>query len=152
MRKMLPDATGNYLQNRNLSGTDTIHLNWNMQHIKSINEVRVVAFVQNITTREVYQSVLINPIVSTGVSENEQESMNVTVFPNPSSGVLTVEWSETLANATFEITDVTGKRIKTGALKGAKRLEITTENIAKGLYFFSVKANGQHITKKIIVN
>jgi hypothetical protein len=77
-------------------------------------------------------------------------------FPNPSNGITTVRYSlQNEANVTFEMMDVTGKRIFS-TLEGKKNpgtysLEINTAELNSGIYFYSILVNGNKITKKMII-
>ncbi|MBA2612738.1 MAG: hypothetical protein H0U95_12245 [Bacteroidetes bacterium] len=88
MRKMLPNQSGSLLINKNLNGKDTITFNWPMQKIKNNAEVRVVAFVQNKNTKEVYMANLFSTNISTGLNERLADGLSFKTFPNPANDVL----------------------------------------------------------------
>lgn len=56
-----------------------------------------MAFVQNITTREIYQAALFSPSILTSVPNNSEDSNGILAFPNPaktSFKILTTTISE----------------------------------------------------------
>ena len=65
MRKMLPTANGSVLSNFSSGSSTTINQSWNVgSYIKDISQLAVVAFVQDITTKEIYQAAFEKPTAS----------------------------------------------------------------------------------------
>lgn len=74
------------------------------------------------------------------------EKEKLLMYPNPTTGIITVSYSKP---AEFNITDINGKILKTGKLNlGLSR--ITIEEFSAGLYFFKVKTDSGTITKKLL--
>jgi hypothetical protein len=70
-------------------------------------------------------------------------------YPNPVNSVVTVTINGTMAaNASVEITDVTGKVIKTVKLNGAKA-DINVSDIASGVYFVKYADDARQESIKI---
>jgi PKD repeat protein len=74
--------------------------------------------------------------VSTSVGVNELSLAHVSVYPNPSSGVFSIEASMEMETA--YITDLSGKLIFTGELSGNETV-IDAEKFASGTYFLSIR-------------
>lgn len=78
------------------------------------------------------------------------------VFPNPfnSSATIQFKYLRFSDNATFKLLDINGKTIIISSINAqTKSINITRENISKGLYFYQVIQNSQNIaTGKMIVN
>lgn len=97
----------------------------------------------------------INLTSLTGVAEIPLVS-NISLFPNPATDRLTVEF-DLVDNKDMdvEIKDVLGRVIKTVGKTyyqaGHHRLELSLGDIAKGIYFISLKSNAQTVTQKIVV-
>ncbi len=93
---------------------------------------------------------------SLSVEENEKEADLFQNFPNPSNGMTTVKYSlQNEANVTFEMIDVTGKKV-ISTFEGKKNpgvysLEINTADLNSGIYFYSILVNGNKITKKMTI-
>ena len=75
---------------------------------------------------------------------------------NPANGSTTFNY--TLLNnsdVAFNVYDITGKVVYTENLAnqsvGAHRLDINTTELADGIYFYSLTANGQKVTRKMVV-
>lgn len=77
-------------------------------------------------------------------------------FPNPSNGMTTVRYSlQNEANVTFEMIDVTGKKV-VSTIEGNKNpgvysIELNTAELNSGIYFYSILVNGNKITKKMTI-
>ena len=76
--------------------------------------------------------------------------------PNPANGSTTFNY--TLLNnsdVAFNVYDITGKVVYTENLAnqsvGAHRLDINTTELADGIYFYNLTANGQKVTRKMVV-
>jgi len=80
--------------------------------------------------------------VSTTVGVNELSLANISVYPNPSNGLFTIEASSNMTKA--YITDVSGKLVYSGDLSG-NEATINVENFAAGSYFLSVQFENEMI-------
>jgi type IX secretion system substrate protein len=87
----------------------------------------------------------VNPIAS--VEQN---------FPNPFSSSTMIEVSlENNANLSMEVVNMIGQKVlevnKGQVQSGTHTFEISAENMKSGIYFYTVKANENTVTKKMIV-
>lgn len=151
MRKMLPNQNGSFLVNRNLNGKDTIMLNWPMQKIKSNAQVRVVAFVQNKTTKEVYMANLFSTTISTGLNEIKKDALSFHVFPNPATDHLSISFYNLKNDATITIVDVLGKSLLTETVSPDKTLLLNTSDFKKGIYFMILNDGMNAVSKKVVI-
>ncbi len=76
--------------------------------------------------------------------------------PNPAGSETTIQYEiQNNANVTFEMYDVMGRKVLSmneGAQnKGKHSINVTTERIASGTYYYSLKADNNRITKKLVV-
>lgn len=77
-------------------------------------------------------------------------------FPNPADNNTTITYSvKESSNILFEITDLTGKVVFAAnqgtQAPGDYQLVVNVEDFASGMYFYTLVANGQKITKKMMV-
>jgi len=86
-------------------------------------------------------------IVSPYVGINNINAINVTVYPNPTSGILTIENAE---GFNITITDVNGRTIYTQPATRNSQLAIDISNHANGMYFIQFTDNNTVSTIKII--
>jgi len=97
-----------------------------------------------------------NTIVSmVGINELSNGG-NLSVYPNPSSGDLTIEMNLlTQSNVDVSIENILGKIVYSNNLtpidgKVSQKIDLTKEST--GVYFIHVNVDGEKITKKIILN
>lgn len=76
--------------------------------------------------------------------------------PNPAGAETVINYEiQNNATVTFEIFDVTGKKVlvmnEGEKNKGKYSLTVTTEKLASGTYYYSMKAGKNRITKKMVI-
>ncbi len=75
--------------------------------------------------------------------------VDFSVYPNPGTGVFTIEMNDEL-NATVEVYDALGKKVKTIQQNGFKSvLDLT--GFPKGMYMINITSEGQLVSKKIVL-
>ena len=71
----------------------------------------------------------------------------LTVYPNPTNGVLTIHHSEfNIQNSSFRITNLMGQTVQTGSLN-AETQQIDVSGLPQGMYFISIG----DVTQKFVV-
>ncbi len=94
------------------------------------------------------KSACVNFVPGTNVGINEAaETINLELYPNPTSSNVTVTANENISNVT--ITDMLGKVVFEEQEVG-KTVTISTVNFSKGFYLVRVESNGAIATKKLI--
>lgn len=153
MRKMFPNANGTVLQNRQLNGKDTISISWTVSKFKDISELRLVAFVQHINSREVLQAGMATPQISTGITEESNNSeMNFQVIPNPASNEIVVTIPETIKSDDLFLFSMRGERIKVPFEKsGENDFRASIKSVPNGVYYLRVHSLKAIRTKKLII-
>jgi hypothetical protein len=84
--------------------------------------------------------------------DDYEEVANILVYPNPTSGQLTIN-NEQLIIDDVEVFDVYGRKQKAESRKGEKEKgEITIDitNLPTGIYFIKIETDKVIITKKIL--
>jgi hypothetical protein len=110
----------------------------------------------NITYMNPLKSLIIQP----GVGMGEQEKHYLTVsqnMPNPARGLTTVRvFIDKPAHLELTIYNSTGQAVMTSTLDGAKagayHMTIDTSRLTSGIYFYSVAAGSERVTKKMILH
>lgn len=77
-------------------------------------------------------------------------------YPNPTNGLTTVKYSlENNATVSFEVIDITGKtvvsQLEGNKSEGTHTIELNTNALNAGVYFYSVVVNGNRLTKKMTI-
>jgi hypothetical protein len=117
----------------------------------SLNECNEAAFYIRCfqsNSKIMYQSPVLpfcsNALISSN-SEPQNPKLNLSIFPNPISqgGILQVEWAKNEAKATqLELLDPLGRVLKQVAgikQSSMQRVQVSTENLPKGLYYLRLK-------------
>ncbi len=94
--------------------------------------------------------VIYNCSEALGINEVDFLNKNISVFPNPSSGVFNIKL-KSISNLKFDIYDITGKVVmsKLNVLENNFKLDLS--NYAKGIYFMKIQTDLGSITKKLVV-
>ncbi len=88
-------------------------------------------------------------VTFTTLLSTEEEVIDFSVYPNPANDILNISISEN--NTSISIFDIVGKNISTMTLVNGNNT-MNIENLTSGVYFYSIKRNGDVIeTKKLIV-
>lgn len=150
MRKMLPGADGTFLQNRGMNGKDTVTTNWNLQHIKSAEEIRIVVFVQNVNTKEIYQAAFFIPTLTTSLNPAETEK-EFSIYPNPADENLIIHYSG-IDETKLNIRDLNGKEIKPAVNRiNADKLQLDMTAFPAGMYIVQLHSATGIKTGRIIL-
>lgn len=93
-------------------------------------------------------------VVSIQNKEEEVQSGITTTLPNPFNDELVINvQSGANTSATVQVIDMIGKTHKVQTqqfVKGANKIEISTEDMPNGIYFVRINSNGEVFTKKVI--
>jgi hypothetical protein len=166
-RKMLPDGNGIALTNlvdgtvvnKTESYTFTIPGTVPAQNSydlwTSMSNLEVVAFVQNVATKEIYQAALANKAPS-GLN-NLSNGFVAHVYPNPVADVLVLNISSDVSNSgNIEIVNALGQLVVTERIEavnaGETNFRIKTDNIESGIYFARVTFGDKLQTIKFTVS
>jgi hypothetical protein len=92
-----------------------------------------------------------------GINELENGAQLFQNYPNPTSNVTTIKYALENANTvSFEVMDVTGKVITSSfegnKTEGTHTIELNTNSLNAGVYFYSVIVNGNRLTKKMTIS
>lgn len=166
-RKMLPDHRGTRENHSWFAGqTVTLSKTWTDYSGElgrsSFNpsQLEGVVFIQNHTTKEVYQvatSQDLNRYTGTKKIEEEvaAEIFNLNVYPNPSSDLFNVEFEKALEGEyDWRLVDVTGRVLQQGtATSGTRKFAINADRLVNGAYFFVINSddNTTYAQRKLIV-
>ena len=168
MKKMMPGPTGMTLSpmtkgtkvSKTLShaflgdyrlspdGQTASHINHTKEHsVETFDDLYVVVWVQDATTKEVLQSELI-PVNNASNNNIEAEAK---VYPNPSNDAFQVV-IDRLASETaqIKITNVAGKVVYTGTMENGK-VQINTAAWNTGVYMMSVEGANYFYSTKLMV-
>ncbi len=161
LRKMYPDAGGISMEtswSENDSTTYEFNLDNIMANSYDIDTIKVIAFLQNNTTKEVYQSAVSEPLKAnvTSIGRLRFEEAEFSIFPNPANRNLTLLFdSEIIGNSRLTILNNIGVAVRNIDLQaGIDRLTIDDLNLPGGFYMVQVVIDGEKagLRKLIVAN
>ncbi|MDP1727070.1 MAG: T9SS type A sorting domain-containing protein [Bacteroidota bacterium] len=74
----------------------------------------------------------------------------IIIYPNPNSGLFTIDFNKMSGDKTIKVYDLSGKFIKELQSEN-KQVEINVEELAKGFYILKIYNEGKTYTRKIVV-
>ena len=93
--------------------------------------------------------------VTIGCKEGELASANkLNVYPNPTAGVLNVEYTAEKGNAQVTVLDLSGRVVMTQTqanVTGQNTLQLDLSKVAKGAYMLNVQTNGSNNQVRVVV-
>ena len=168
MKKMMPSSTGFALSpltkevdvNKVLEhtfmggyrlpsdGSLAQHINHTKENsIETWDDLNVVVFIQDATTKKVLQSKSF-PVAVLSVESTES---NVLVYPNPSSESFQITSNKLIGqNANVLVTNMQGQEIYNGKTANGQ-LSVNTAEWTAGVYLVSVKSSGLNFNTKVVV-
>jgi hypothetical protein len=87
-------------------------------------------------------------VIDSTVGINEQEVKGLEIYPNPTSGQLSLQANEPIKNVL--ISDVLGKQVFNGNPNNTK-INLNLNQLTKGIYFVRVKTDNAMSVRKLVV-
>ena len=165
MRKMMPSYVGTIISNINEDTIYTINRNYKVTYdtvVTGSNNIwgtsagfTLVSWIQNASTKEVYQAAFANTPSALNITENASHN-SMEVFPNPANEIFTIKLELTeKAAVVYTLNDITGKEVQAPVIQelpaGKHILQTSTQNLLPGIYFCNIKANDTVFTERIVV-
>jgi hypothetical protein len=161
LRKMMPNAAGTLISPNRWAADSTISIyNTYTHNLPGSAKLNVVAFVQDASTKEIYQAAFargsqsVGDDIIDGTLDKHISDWNVDVYPNPASDAATVFFGgSSRQKLTWTLLDEVGKIVDQGSVSaGMEGFEINTSNHASGMYLLKIQDELGGITcKKIVV-
>jgi hypothetical protein len=147
IRQFLPDPGGTQLKaNWNVDDTESKSLSWQIPAGVDKDGLRVLAFVQNIDTREIYQ-VGMYDVSGLTSAKPITESFAVKLYPNPATTFVRIVSPQVIEQAT--VVDVSGRVLKVFE-PNSDEFEISLDEFKSGLYILNIKnSKGTAVAKFI---
>ncbi len=89
--------------------------------------------------------------ITIGIEDNNIDKANIKLYPNPSSGVVNIEWGKDMTVNEIDIIDYQGKLIKSlKIIEGQKKSKIQLDNFPNGVYLIHLIAKDFIETVKVV--
>ncbi len=133
---------------------------WTFKNTYNTDELRVIAFIQDEATHEIYQAVIDKFDVPLALGENKgaypgHGSRSFIAFPNPVHHEVYIRFDEALPKeAQVDLFDINGRLMMTSALSsGIKLHAINLESFPEGLYFMRIAADSHFVgLQKLLIS
>ncbi|MBN2481446.1 MAG: cadherin-like domain-containing protein [Bacteroidales bacterium] len=159
VKTLLPDAGGTTFYKPWSKGEyQNVSYSWDMQNVYKLGELRVVAFIQDELTKEVYQASMDTVHVQTGLEDPQSgvtESTGFIIFPDPASTQVYIRFNEPLRqNATLELFNNLGSLIRSEKLgSGEMNVVLPIEEYPDGIYLIRITSENRLLgTDKLTIS
>jgi hypothetical protein len=155
VRKLLPTAAGTTF-NRAWSAGDsvTFDLSWNITNVTYPDDMVIVMFAQNYSSREVYQvATNDNTAVPTGFDQPViAGSANYRLFPNPARDHVVIALDEPAQQESeLAIIDLIGRTVFTRMIQqGERYFELEVSGLPRGMYLVKTGQPGAPVKRMIL--
>ncbi|MBA7517620.1 hypothetical protein ES705_09674 [subsurface metagenome] len=156
LRDMLPNAQGTaFTRSWTIGETEHVSFDWEFENVFDEEELRVVAFIQDESTQEIYQAEMVNPNAVSGVETITNDNRNgLLIYPNPAIHSTTIRFKEALReDAILQMADYTGRILfNKELLRGEQLINLSLKGIDSGLYLVRLYNDEELLyTEKLIV-
>jgi hypothetical protein len=141
LRKMIPNTNGFVLPSMTAGQMIIQTYSTTIFSPANTNSLISVSFIQDDRTQEVLQSSQSNFFSTIGINEYKTNDLNVFIFPNPTSGEFTIQYSDQKPYELF-IYNSLGSLIKKSQLSGNDRVSLS--EFESGVYHYIIR--GKHDT------
>ena len=143
-RDMIPNENGTNVDFGE-SATQTLTLDFTIPSNYDLNNLELIVFIQDNTTKEVLQGAFADYI--TGI-ENIIGENEISVYPNPASEVVNLTSGTEITNV--NVYNNTGQLISSEQVNG-NFYQLNTSEFQAGIYLFQVESNEGVVSKRIII-
>ncbi|KOY85676.1 hypothetical protein AD998_05485 [bacterium 336/3] len=154
VKRLLPDAAGvrvNTVWTKNVTQT-TVNQSYNPLGFYNKNQMAVIVFIQDETTKEIYQAAYAEPTTIPGGITSIEDQLNDQIFlyPNPAKDKVYLK-TQNLGKLTYQVYDGLGKIVAQGEFNEDNH-EFDIQKYASGLYMIRlVDSKGNMGNKKLII-
>jgi len=88
---------------------------------------------------------------STGIDEQAENNLNLTAYPNPTIGIINVEYNSQTP-VQFDVINMLGENVFSQNTNNTKKTTIDVSSLAKGLYFLQMTTESKTTSLKFTLN
>lgn len=147
MMKMLPDANGTGFNfGANQAFQQSFSYDMSSTNVEEMDDLAVVIFVQDDGSKKIMQAKYLP--TKTPLSVNDTVFENVSLYPNPTKGILNITTNQEIS---VSVMDLLGKTV-IASTKFNSNATLDLSNLNNGVYLVKVNNGNTVGTKKIILN
>jgi hypothetical protein len=88
---------------------------------------------------------------STGIDEQAENNLNLTAYPNPTTGIINVEYNSQTP-VQFDVINMLGENVLSQNTNNHKNTTIDVSSLTKGLYFLQMTTDSKTTSLKFTLN
>jgi hypothetical protein len=95
----------------------------------------------------------VNPVITTGIPEFQKNNISFSVFPNPTTELITVKWEQDFKPTAINIYDINGRNVFSQTILDSNNLNqsLNVSEFSSGTYFINLSSSNKVIaTQKFI--
>lgn len=130
----------------------TVDANWNSAYPYVVGPTFYGVYANRKVTSVTETTTTYN--ISTTVTENAFDNLNITVFPNPASDLIAVQINDlTSSDFVLQLFDVTGKKVAESIInKGSTISYIDTQSLYSGNYTLKITSDQKSMVKQVVIS
>ncbi len=144
-RAMFPDANGT-VGNFELNVPQNFQFTVDVPNNYIINNCNLIAFVQDVDTKEVMQTEMVNLGQIVGIIKHHEVYSKI--YPNPTSGTVNIETAINMKQVT--LLDINGRKVYSIATD-SKKIRLDVSSFSKGIYMLKISTVKGPIVKKLSI-
>lgn len=150
MMKMLPDANGTSVS---FEDNQTYSVSFNQDltatKVEQMNDLMLVVFIQDPTTKDIFQSKMVDITLNSGV--DTENYFSTKIFPNPNNGNFSIQLPAEVGKANVEIFSTTGSLILSQRID-SNEVRLMNIDQPKGVYMVKITLdNGKSSVSKLVI-
>jgi large repetitive protein len=156
LRNILPDASGTIFETAWIKGQSVdVNLSGDLSNVTNKSKLKVIAFIQDDATKEIYQSVSDTlKSITTGISPSVAGNAGITVYPNPAAEKCFISFNTKSMNSSkVDIIDQNGSVVLTQRFAvGTTDVTLPLATVKNGVYMIRITSGSSIIyIQKLIV-
>lgn len=138
--------------NGSVAGCVTGQKQLTMNYMDYVDDACMYMFTNGQKTRALaYINAIYSQYRTNTLSNGKINTIEFSLFPNPSNGVVNIQFANLISDFSVEVYDVMGRDVNFTKINDPNNKSIVLDNVAKGFYYITITSENLQTTKKIII-
>ncbi len=98
----------------------------------------------------IYDDLYLGSVPLLGVAENTILKSNISISPNPSTGIFTIQTKNAIGNANITIADLNGRTVYKTKTKNLENKSLDLNNLSNGIYILNISNDETKYSQKLV--